>query len=85
MSVRDIGRIWQAAQVNEVAVYIDGFNLYNGLKDKHGRKYLWLDLESLARRLLRQDQQLALVRYFTAPVRNDPLRPSGDKRRTWGC
>ncbi len=32
----------------------------------------WLDLESLARRLLRQDQQLALVRYFTAPVRNDP-------------
>ena len=61
-----------SSAVNEVAVYIDGFNLYNGLKDKHGRKYLWLDLESVARRLLRPDQQLALVRYFTAPVRNDP-------------
>lgn len=61
-----------SSAVNEVALYIDGFNLYNGLKDKHGRKYLWLDLESVARRLLRPDQQLALVRYFTAPVRNDP-------------
>ncbi|MGH3502260.1 MAG: hypothetical protein ACRDQA_15445 [Nocardioidaceae bacterium] len=21
--------------------YVDGFNLYNGLKEKHQRKYLW--------------------------------------------
>jgi hypothetical protein len=23
-------------------VYIDGYNLYHGLRDRHGRKYLWL-------------------------------------------
>lgn len=27
-----------------VAAYIDGFNLYHGLKARLGRKYLWLDL-----------------------------------------
>lgn len=58
--------------MNNVAVYIDGFNLYNGLKDKHGRKHLWLDLHAVAQRLLRKDQQLTAVRYFSASVRNDP-------------
>lgn len=58
--------------MNYVAVYIDGFNLYHGLKSKHGRKYLWLDLEAVAERLLRSGQQLVAVRYFTARVRNDP-------------
>ncbi len=59
--------------LTRVAVYIDGFNLYNGLKDKHGRKYLWLDLMAVAQRLLRPRQELSVVRYFTASVRNDPL------------
>lgn len=62
-----------------VAVYIDGFNLYNGLREKHGRKYLWLDLEGVARRLLRPGQQLVAVRYFTASVRN---HPAGQGRQT---
>lgn len=55
-----------------VAAYIDGFNLYNGLKEKYARKYLWLDLEAVAGRLLRPDQELVAVKYFTAFVRNDP-------------
>jgi uncharacterized LabA/DUF88 family protein len=58
--------------MTKVAVYIDGFNLYNGLRSKHGRKYLWLDLEAVATRLLKSDQQLVAVRYFTASVRGDP-------------
>lgn len=58
--------------MSNVALYIDGFNLYNGLKEKHGRKYLWLDLQGVAGRLLRPGQQLVAVRYFTASVRNDP-------------
>jgi uncharacterized LabA/DUF88 family protein len=51
--------------------YVDGFNLYWGMKAKTGRKYLWLDLDLLARTLLRPEQRLEAVRYFTAPVRND--------------
>jgi uncharacterized LabA/DUF88 family protein len=58
--------------VVRVAAYVDGFNLYFGLKAKHGRKYLWLDLQALAASLLLPGQTLTQVTYFTARVRNDP-------------
>ena len=51
--------------------YIDGFNLYNGLKDKHGRRFHWLNLEEMCQSVLREDQRLVEVKYFTAPVRGD--------------
>jgi uncharacterized LabA/DUF88 family protein len=54
-----------------VAVYVDGLNLYNGLRDKHGRKYLWLDLQALSAALLLPDQHLVAVRYFTARLRGE--------------
>jgi uncharacterized LabA/DUF88 family protein len=54
-----------------VIAYVDGFNLYHGLHDKYRRRYLWLDLEHLVRRLRPQDRIVA-VRYFTALVRDDP-------------
>jgi uncharacterized LabA/DUF88 family protein len=54
-----------------VAAYIDGFNLYHGLRHG-GRRHLWLDLEALAGSLLKPRQRLDRVRYFTARVRNDP-------------
>jgi len=52
-------------------VYVDGFNLYNGLHDKYGHGMLWLDLVAMARRF-RSRQQLVQVKYFTAPVLGDP-------------
>jgi hypothetical protein len=58
--------------VERVKVYVDGFNLYHGLKVKHGRKYLWLDLQALTVRLLKPSQHLIEVEYFTARVRNQP-------------
>jgi uncharacterized LabA/DUF88 family protein len=57
--------------VVRVAAYVDGFNLYFGLKDKYARRYLWLDLQALAESLLRHDQTLVQVTYFTARVRGD--------------
>ncbi|MBV9142014.1 MAG: hypothetical protein JO115_14040 [Pseudonocardiales bacterium] len=39
----------------------DGFSLYHGLKTKHGRKYLWLNLQELALRLIKPAQQLIEV------------------------
>lgn len=50
---------------------MDGFNLYNGLKDKHGRRFHWLNLEAMCGQVLRADQRLVEVKYFTAPVRGD--------------
>lgn len=55
--------------------YVDGFNLYHGIHDKWRRKYLWLDLEALVRSL-RPRSDLVGVRYFTAPVLNDPAAAS---------
>ncbi|WP_156371375.1 hypothetical protein [Nocardia arizonensis] len=52
------------------SVYVDGFNLYYGLKAKSAHKYPWLDLVKLAERL-RPRSTLAKVHYFTALVLND--------------
>lgn len=52
-------------------VYIDGFNLFFALKEKNWRSLMWLDVVKLSRRLLRQDQELLCVKYFTARIRND--------------
>lgn len=57
--------------MKRVVAYIDGFNLYYGIR-KEGRHLLWLDVEGLVKRLLKQDQRLVGVQYFTAGVRNDP-------------
>jgi uncharacterized LabA/DUF88 family protein len=65
--------------VVRVAVYVDGFNLYFGLHAKYGRKFLWLDLQTLAASLLRRGQTLELVRYFTARVRADA---EGEQRQS---
>src|SRR5712691_2867370 len=53
--------------VATVIAYVDGFNLYHGLRDKYRRRYLWLDLEHLVRRL-RPNDQIVAVRYFTVGV-----------------
>lgn len=63
-----------------VAAYIDGFNLYFGIREK-GRRHLWLDLERLVQSLLKPHQQLVAVRYFTARVRNDP--PAEQRQQTY--
>ncbi|MEN0653094.1 MULTISPECIES: NYN domain-containing protein [Hyphobacterium] len=59
-----------------VAVYVDGFNLYyRALK---GSAHKWLDPVKLARSLLGDDDDIVLLRYFTArisPRAGDPDAP----------
>jgi hypothetical protein len=62
----------EARNVAKVAAYIDGFNLYYGMKAKYGRKYMWLDVVSLATRL-RPGDQITVVRYFSAIVKGEPV------------
>lgn len=47
------------------AVYIDGFNVYFRLK---GTPYKWLDYGALVRALLPADQDLRILKYFTARI-----------------
>lgn len=49
-----------------VIAYVDGFNLYYGLKEKGWKRYYWLDLKELVTNLLKPNQQLQFVKYFSA-------------------
>lgn len=52
--------------MRRVIVYIDGFNLYHAIDDLKQPHLKWLDLRALAESLLRTDEQVKLVRYFSA-------------------
>lgn len=53
-------------------VYIDGFNLYYGLRTRGWAQYYWLDMENLARSFIDPGAEiLARVKYFTSWVKGD--------------
>lgn len=56
-----------------VIAYVDGFNLYFGLRDKGFQRYYWLNIQAMVKNLLRPYQQLVRTKYFTARI-------SGPKR-----
>ncbi|MFG1972186.1 NYN domain-containing protein [Nonomuraea fuscirosea] len=68
MAVRDKSNL----EIKRVGVYVDGFNLYHGLRELGRRRLLWLDLRSMITRVLRPHQRLETLNYFTAAIRNDP-------------
>ncbi|MDZ7685277.1 MAG: NYN domain-containing protein [Gammaproteobacteria bacterium] len=55
--------------MSRVVSYIDGFNLYFGLKDRGWKRYFWLDLVALSNALLLPGQTLQTTHYFTARLR----------------
>jgi len=55
-----------------VIAYIDGFNLYFGIKEARFSNCKWLDLKKLVTSLIKPDQELVEVKYFTSRVSNDP-------------
>ena len=62
-----------------VIVYADGFNLYFGLVEAGYGNYKWLDINDLAISLLKPNQELIHVKYFTSRVGNNPDK---QKRQT---
>lgn len=54
-----------------VIAYVDGFNLYFGLKNAGFKRYYWLDVMALAGSLLKPGQTLAATHYFTARIRDN--------------
>ena len=67
--------------MQNVITYIDGFNLYHGLKSKYGRKFIWLNVEALSYNLLKPGQTLSQVKYFTAMIKNNP--PKEIRQKTY--
>lgn len=54
--------------MERVITYIDGFNLYYGLRSKGWKWAYWLNLQILASLFLRQNQQLITLKYFTSII-----------------
>lgn len=67
--------------MQHVIVYIDGFNLYYGLRSMHWRQYLWLDIRKLSENLLRPQQRLEKIRYFTARISSESHDPDRPRRQ----
>ncbi|WP_422932170.1 NYN domain-containing protein [Singulisphaera sp. PoT] len=52
-----------------VIAYVDGFNLYFGMKSKGWRRYYWLDIKKFTESYTLPHQQLISVKYFTSRIR----------------
>jgi len=46
----------------KVVAYVDGFNLYFGLRDSKWRRYYWLNVGALCNSLLRENQELLVTK-----------------------
>lgn len=54
--------------MERVLGFVDGFNLYFGLREAGYRSLLWLDVSRLVANLCRQHQTCVGTRYFTARI-----------------
>ncbi|MDR2116059.1 MAG: NYN domain-containing protein, partial [Planctomycetaceae bacterium] len=54
--------------MERVIAYIDGYNLYYGIKEGFSGRYKWLDLVRLSNLFLTKSQRLEKVKYFTADI-----------------
>ncbi len=66
-------------KIFRVNVYVDGFNLYFGMKAANFDKYKWLNIKLLIKNLLHSNQKLMKIKYFTSRISNDPDK---QKRQT---
>lgn len=55
-----------------IIAYIDGFNLYFGMRDAGFDNCRWLNIKKLVISLLKPHQELLEVKYFTSRVSNNP-------------
>ena len=65
-----------------VIVYIDGFNLYYGMRSKGWQRYYWLNVQRLAQHLLKPGQSLVGTKYFTSRVSSTPRDPEKNNRQS---
>lgn len=53
-------------KVTDTIVYVDGFNLYHAIDELRQDSLKWLCLRQLAESILRPDENLKMVKYFSA-------------------
>jgi len=65
--------------MERVAVYVDGFNLFFGIRSKNP-KAVNFDVTAYVRRRLGANQRLTSVRYYSAPLVGSPEAERAQKR-----
>lgn len=55
-------------QRGRVIAYVDGYNLYHGIREREWQRFLWLDLPQLCSSLIKETQDLVLTKYFTTRI-----------------
>ena len=55
-----------------IIVYIDGFNLYFGMKQAGFDNFKWLNIRALSESLLKLGKEIVGIKYFTSRVSNNP-------------
>ncbi len=55
--------------MQRVIAYVDGYNLYYGLREKKWKHFYWLNIQAMVGHLLRPNQALVATKYFTTIVR----------------
>ena len=68
-----------SSKKERVIAYVDGFNLYFGMKAGGWNDTLWLNIQKLAHELLKPHQVLLHTKYFTSRVRNNPSKEKRQK------
>ena len=66
-----------------VISYIDGFNLYHGLRSKNFKRYYWINLVNLTKALLKENQAFIHCHYFTARIRQKTTTQSVERQSLW--
>ena len=67
----------KSKSAERVIAYVDGFNLYFGMREANLGQYLWRDVHKLAKRLLGPQQVLGVTKYFTARISGAKKNDSG--------
>jgi len=62
--------------MQRVVAYVDGYNLYYGLRDRGWKRFYWLNVQSMVQNLLKPNQALVSTKYFTTVIKRPP-----DKRK----
>jgi uncharacterized LabA/DUF88 family protein len=60
--------------MQRVVAYVDGYNLYYGLREKGWKWFYWLNIQSMVQNLLRPNQTLVSTKYFTTVIKRPPDR-----------
>lgn len=61
------------SQINDrVVAYVDGFNLYFGMRQLRLQQFYWLNVPKAIERLLEREERLIATKYFTSRVSGPP-------------